>query len=65
MLGLSLGGEGRQGIKIESTTVWIYKSSFIVTADKQITGINSKIKIDRKNADILQLGIVSIYLDAN
>lgn len=58
MLGLS--GQIPQGINIESTTIWVYKSSFLVAADKKMTGINSKIKIDRRTSDILQLGNTAI-----
>jgi hypothetical protein len=55
MLGLSLG-QYPQGLNIESTSVWIYKTFFFVAASREMTGINSKIKIDRKTHDILQLG---------
>jgi hypothetical protein len=56
MLGLSLGGDIPQGINIEAITIWIYKSYFLASANKAITGINSKIRIDRKTHEIMQLG---------
>jgi hypothetical protein len=57
MLGLSLGGGVPQGLNIESTTIWIYKTYFLAAADRAMTGINSKIRIDRKSHEISQLGI--------
>jgi hypothetical protein len=57
MLGLSLGGTVPQGINIESTTIWIYKTHFLAAADRAMTGINSKISIDRKSHEISQLGM--------
>lgn len=57
MLGLSLGGSVPQGLNIESTTIWIYKTHFLAAADRAMTGINSKIRIDRKSHEISQLGL--------
>ena len=54
---LALGPQVPLGINIETMTIWIYKAHFLVSADKQATGIMSKIKIDRKTCDILQLGM--------
>ena len=59
MLGLSLGNPETSGINLETVKIYVYKTFFFVEANRQITGINSKIKIDRKNYDILQLGICS------
>lgn len=56
MLGLTLGSTESVGVNIEAINISIYKDYFIVSAVQKITGITSKIKIDRKTQDILQLG---------
>lgn len=56
MLGLGLGAPLALGINLETIKIYVYKTFFFVEANRQITGINSKIKIDRKNFEILQLG---------
>ena len=56
MLGISLGGNVPQGVNIQAVTIWIYKTYFLAAGDKGITGISSKIKIDRKTNEMSQLG---------
>jgi hypothetical protein len=56
MLGTTLGNTESIGVNIEAVSISIYKDYFIVSANQKITGITSKIRIDRKTQDIFQLG---------
>jgi hypothetical protein len=52
MLGFGLGETQPPGINIEAFKIYIYKKFFILTANKNITGITTKIKIDKQTSNI-------------
>ena len=56
MLAYPIQEQEYKGTNLEAFTVYLYKDFFLIAASKELTGITSKIRINKHSKNITQLG---------